>query len=284
MFWQSYKNTLKNLTRSPLFWAMVALVFFVLMYQVIVGYTGTLDLATGEMIVDTDPRYAMDEPTYHQLAGNVIGVHMMTYTMPCLVVICVMLILDRDYGDNFFEVERAGGVKPISYLMGRFAALGSVLIPIGAIASYLGFAYYYVTRGGLNGQGFGQMWGDITVRALRTYCFGSVPVVLFYLFLTYMAGSLLKSGLAGGMVGIGHLALMVIATQAAIRRFLPRIFDYLSTHGDTVGNPVMYWSFGDYQTYPFCSNAFVAIWTASMLGQATVCLIVSVLLIRKREI
>ncbi len=283
MFWQSYKNTLKNLARSPLFWVMVALVFGVAFYGAIAGIYTYTDITTGEIIPDTDPRFQLIEKLYVTLAGH-FDAHVMYYAMPCLIVCAAMLILERDYGDSFFEVERAGGVKPAGYLFGRFAALGSVLIPIGAIASYLEFVYYYVTRGGLSGQGFGQMWGDITVRALRTYCFGSAPVVLFYLFLTYMAGSLLKSGLAGGMVGIGHLALMVIARQAAIRRFLPRIFDYLSTHGDTVGNPVMYWSFGDYQTYPFCSNAFVAVWTACMLGQAAVCLIVSVLLTRKREI
>ncbi len=281
MFWQSYKNTLKNLTRSPLFWAMTALVLLVLINRVIGVSNGVLDLTTGEMIMDTDPRFVMPDTTYYQLANNTANCFL-GYALPCLIAVSVMLILNRDFGDSFFEIERAGGVKPEQYFGGRLAALASVHLLITAILLPLGFYWYYFSRGGL--PGLSNPFADSAVRLLRQYFLGTLPVILMYLGVAYLIGCLLKSGIAAAIGGCGMVLFHNLGGTYLFNR-MPKVYRffnptplqkhvYLSYYGTGRAD-------GAAQTF---TPAEMMIWLAVMLGFAAAGFAVAYLLTRKREV
>ena len=126
MLFQSYKTALRNLFRSPLFWLTVLLVTGVSIYMASTRSYTYYDEALNDVILDTDPRFILDFKTYVQHVSNTCGAKSMVYALPLFAVITSSLILMRDYGDKFFEIERAAGIKPSHYVWGRVAALITV--------------------------------------------------------------------------------------------------------------------------------------------------------------
>ncbi len=292
MFWQSYKNTLKNLIRTPLFWVLVALVFLNTLYFALKGYVSYYDASLGELIPDTDPRFVLTYTNYLQLCLNVIRGGIMTYTVPCLAVVSTMLILNRDFGDSFFEIERAGGVKPGQYFGGRLAALASVNMAVALTASFWGVHWYYFTRGGIFGMSLWRYWTDSTVRILRIFFFAAVPVILLYIGLTYLVGSLAGSGLWGAVAGIGCVFLFCMLTTLLSFR-MSSVFELCNTLSEKL---YFHWTVSDLdavrwrQLYELPRESVdfagyeVLIWTVVMAGAAAAFLAGSYLKTKKREI
>lgn len=156
---------------------------------------------------DRNPGFVMDQNIYRQLQGNVIWASVMPYVMPAFAVVSVLLVLNRDYGDGFFEIERAGGVKPWKYYLGRLTALVSVNGVVGLIAVFTGYHLYYFTRGGYPGLSLTQFFSESTVRILRMYVLMALPVLILFIGITYFTGSLLHNGFAGGVAGIAYVLL-----------------------------------------------------------------------------
>ena len=134
MFSSVYKTTLKNLFRSLIFWLAAAFVIGVTVYEFSKGHYGEYDHTLNEMIYDTDPRFVLSYIHYKSLMQNVCISDVMYYAMPIFTVISTVLVLNRDYGDQFFEIEKASGVKAITYTGGRLAALVTVNFALAAIA------------------------------------------------------------------------------------------------------------------------------------------------------
>ena len=59
-----YKTTLKNLSRSLIFWLMLALLIGFSLYEAFSGGHGYYSFEYKEMIWDTDPRYVLSEENY----------------------------------------------------------------------------------------------------------------------------------------------------------------------------------------------------------------------------
>ena len=126
MFFRTFRISLQNLFRSPLFWLTVLLVTGISIYEGQNLSYGYYDEALNETIMDTDPRYVLNFQTYVQHVSNTCGAQIMVYALPLFAVVTSSLILMRDYSDKFFEIERAAGIKPARYVWGRVAALLTV--------------------------------------------------------------------------------------------------------------------------------------------------------------
>ena len=102
MFFQSYKNVIRNLFRSPLFWLTVLLVTGISIYLASGRSYTYYDEALNDVIPDTDPRFVLDFKTYVQHVTNTCAAKSMIYALPLFAVVTSSLILMRDYGDKFF--------------------------------------------------------------------------------------------------------------------------------------------------------------------------------------
>ena len=118
MLLSSIKNTFKNTVRSVSFWLIVLTFALIAFYNVGSLSYSQYDLELKEYIYDTDPRFSLDYQGYIKQFCTVFDM-LMPYAVPLLAIVSTALIVFRDYGDNFFEIEKASGIKPIRYLSGR---------------------------------------------------------------------------------------------------------------------------------------------------------------------
>lgn len=205
MFQVTYKNSLKTLLRSKTFLLSILLVVFVAVYDAIGNQYAIFDMELMELIWDTDPRFVLSFDQYREHIQNACIAGIMWYALPLLAVISTALILSRDWGDRFFEIEKAAGKRPLSYVGARLSAIVSVNVVVMVFAMILSFYWYVISRGGVDGMGFFAMLGDSLPRILRFALFMGVPCVLMYVGLTYAVGNLLKNSIAGAVAGMGYI-------------------------------------------------------------------------------
>ena len=211
MFISTCKNTLKTLLRSPSFW-MVVLVgtVYAIYSEVVQGSYGYVDMETYEMIWDTDPRYILDFQSYIKLFANMtnfISTHIST--MVCAVSTAVILL--RDYGDRFFEIEKAAGLKTSAYVYGRFSTLTAVNVVYNfALLSTCLFGYV-ITRGGVDGMTPFATFTDAFVRLVLLELIICIPAILVSVAITYIIGALFNNGISAAAGGLMYsLVYMII--------------------------------------------------------------------------
>ena len=197
MFLSIYKTTIKNLLRSLMFWMAVGLVIGITFYECKNGVYSMYSYSYKEIIYDTDPRFVLELNQYKNLIGNVCISFVMYYAMPIFTVISTVLVLNRDYGDQFFEIEKAGGVRSWKYTGGRISALVTVNFALVFIACFLGVWLYLLTRVGPEGvykMETGELLWDSAKRLIRFIAFMPLPTTLFYISFTYFLGNIFKNG------------------------------------------------------------------------------------------
>ena len=168
MFISTCKNTVKTLFRSPSFWMVVLVGTVYAVYnEVIVSNYGYVDMATYEMIWDTDPRYILDFQSYIKLFANMSNVICMIPSA-LLCTVSTAVILMRDYGDRFFEIEKAAGMKPSAYVYGRFVSLTVINTAFHFILLNLCLFSYVITRSGVDGMTALNTFTDGFVRNILT--------------------------------------------------------------------------------------------------------------------
>ncbi len=224
MFFRTFRITLQNLFRSPLFWLTVLLVTGVTIYEGQNLSYGYYDEALNETIFDTDPRFVLNFQTYVQHVSNTCGAQIMVYALPLFAVITSALILMRDYGDKFFEIERAAGIKPARYVWGRAAALVTVNTVMTFVQCFLCFYWYVFTRGGVDGMDTMTMLGDSVIRLTRSTLLLSLPAVLFYATLTYGVGCLCKNWIPAAALSVAYSQLPLLMNYTVSVRLL-RIYE-----------------------------------------------------------
>lgn len=286
MFTQTFKTTLKNLVRSLLFWAALAIVIFVVIYYLTQSHQGYFDLTSGETITDLDPRYVMSYYTYLLLPMNFFRAGLMFYAMPVFTVISTLLVMNRSYGDGFFEIEKAGGVKPSVYFFGRFSALVTVNVAVSLIISVIGSLTYYCMRGGYDGfAAFGSFLYDYSARFFRLYIIAVIPAILLYMGLTYMIGSIFKSGFAGAVIGFGY-TLMTYLCNYQLRFRMPNFYNDFIT--PTSSPLYLYLSY--YKTVEIEDDTMIfnfvdtIVWLGIILGTSILCFAISYICTRRRKI
>lgn len=304
MFIKIYKTTIKRILRSPLFW-MALVVVAVLIFMNAHGemYGGVEGLSYG----DRDPEYVLGYHKYHEMMANLLR-HMMLYLIPCLCVVAVMTVVSGDYTDNFFEIERSGGVRSVSYFFGRILAILTVLLSITLIFSFFSVNYYFFTRGGIANftaqpDNFVEEWPlstlweyivDSTKVILRLVFGGQLPVIILFTSVTYALGVLFESGIIAGICGsvgtvlayLGALRYQWAFDSVIYKYFLPAKIGpylYLSRY-DTVFNSSKYNMPNGMNIYLSDNFDAVLVWLASMLGLSIVCIVISFVLTHKRKI
>lgn len=287
MFAKSYATTIKNLTRSLLFWIAFAFVIFAVIQRAMSVNYSHYDVNLGELIPDTDPRYILTYKFYIKKILNAPRVWVMLYAVPVFSVISTVLVLTRDYSDGFYEIEKAGGIKTSSYFFGRLSALVSVNLVTSLLALFVPFHLYYFTRGGIDE--FTTLWsyiGDSAVRLLRPYIFAVIPGIMVYIGLTYMFGSLFKSGFVGAVAGLGY-TLMTYLFSMPLQFRMPKIYNNFIS--PIPWNLYSYWGYYDTEwfTKKICNPFTVsqlALCMGILLGTAIFCFTVSYICTRRRKI
>lgn len=221
MFWTIYKTSIKNLLRSLLFWFALALLLGLSLHRAIEGGLNS-DYRTG---------YVMSFINYVQVPINVCKAWLVFYPLPIFTVISAALQLNRDYGDSFYEIERAGNIKPSCYLFGRLTALVTVNLIVALITMFAVFYCYTFTHGGVvKDMTWGSFVCDSFVRLMRCYICTVVPAILMYIGWTCMIGNLFKSGLAAAAGGLGYV-LLTYLFDYQLRFRMPDIYhDFLSPY------------------------------------------------------
>ena len=205
MFFKIYQTTFKNIYRSPIFWMMFAL-FGLIAWEVIAKPVyGYHSIELNEMINDTDPRYILGYGSYVQRVSNTMSSELLNYAMPLFTAITTVLVLNRDHGDNFFEIEKAAGLEPVKYVFARLLTIFTVNIVVVTIMAYFYLHLYVFTRGGVKDLGLWEYMADSTVRMMRMIVFRAVPTIVFYIGFTYCIGSMFKSGITAAISSIGYI-------------------------------------------------------------------------------
>lgn len=228
MFGSVYKNTCKNLLRSVTFWLTLAVLVFIAA-QATMKYIQQ-NAGAGNIYMDLGFELpvlnGMSGDTYRNLFNNVLVANFLMYAAPIFGVISTVLILNRDHGDRFFEIEKAAGLKSFPYTAGRIAALltvnGVILFVLSGILVYIRIAL----EGGVDGMSFGYMLIHSFSRLLMVNFFLGLPCLFFYIGLAYAVGSLFGHGIPSMVAGCGYV-LFYYAVYLLYRfRFASDYFSY----------------------------------------------------------
>lgn len=210
--------TLKTIVRSATFWLMLAVLLAVTVGGVWEGYFNG-DRADGIVITVQN---------YVQVVSNCGAGTLLIFCMPLFAIVTVTIIQSRDYGDRFFEIEKAAGQKPSRYVFVRFLTLivlnAAVLILFHAICLHL----YIGTRGGVEGMTIGEYLADAAVRQLRFDLAVGVPCIVFYIGIAFLFGSLFASKAAGAAGAIGYLVVYNVTDLFFRWEMGEFFFDYLA--------------------------------------------------------
>lgn len=218
MFYKTFTTTIKNLIRSASFLLVFAIFVVITIYGA----------AEGFYIGDDAPDMVLKYNDFIECVTNSIVAKLLMYSAPIFTVITVVLVLHRDYGDSFFEIEKAAGISPFRYLAGRLTALAFVNFVVLVFMNMLCLHYYVITRGGVDGMSVGSYLWESTIRLLRVDIFVGMPSLLFYIGLTYCVGALFKNGIPAAIISMGY-AIMYYASYLMFRRRIAEVyFEYLS--------------------------------------------------------
>lgn len=286
MFRQTYKATIRNLFRSGLFWLIIAIFLGIVIYNAMNPFTGysKTNPVTGAVknVMDTSPEYVLGYDGYIQVIWNAVCAHVMYYALPCITVLSTVLILNRDYGDNFYEIEKSSGIRTTAYLLGRITALITVNFTLVIIASFIAFHSYIISRGGLSIMGTMYYITDSSIRLMRIIVLVAFPNILFYIGATYLLGCVFKSGLYSSILSMGYV--MFYAFQGYyMKGLIPQSYiDYFSPLPQKLTR-YLYW----YDTFaaPKLSGSQQDATLAFLFQPAVflITLITSYILIRKRN-
>ena len=223
MFFATYKTTLKTLVRSFLLWLVVGVALFIVMsnaMSVNVSYTEVENGLPVKQVLDTDPEFILTHSSSIQTYVNGTVCWIMLYVIPVFCVVSAMTILSREFTDNFYEIQKSNGAKPCSNLASKLLAILTVNIIVYLLLTYISINYYYFSRGGVAELTITEHLVDNITRITRMFITSALPAILFYTLLTYMLGSMLKSGFAAGALGSGYV-LFVYCAEGALRSKLP---------------------------------------------------------------
>ncbi len=199
MFRKTYSNTIKNLFRSPIFWMILVLTLLNTFIRSKLGF----------QVGDDSEDFTVSYFLYLKLIPNALCLWTMSYGIPLFAIISTMLAVNGDYKNGFFEIEKAGGVKPVTYFTGRLCAIISVNFIVLTITSYFAVYSYCITRG-LDGLTVNEFIADSVIRIFRLIITCELPILLFYIGLSYMVTAIFKNGRMGVLAGSIYAIVMYV--------------------------------------------------------------------------
>lgn len=284
MFYAVFRNTVKSLLRSWIFW----IAFMVFAVVALPSVWERPEVAAGhEYLLPT----SLSIRLYYQHVGNLFQASFLSYALPVFTVISTVLVLNRDYGDQFFEIEKAADIKPMPYLMGRLSAVISLQMLVVLVLSGLLLHAYVIGWGGVEEMPLGTYLLDSTTQVVRWMIAAVLPCILFCVGLTFMIGSIFRSGFAAALGGFGnvilYLALRLYYVPLVMQKgfLLAKVyFHYLSYRPNMLTDYLV--------TFEFGGDGLIV---RTSLGEALICIgllgsffaifsVVSYWRIRKREV
>lgn len=194
MFKTIVVTTNRNLFRSITFRLSLIILSVVAIVTALRGFHGTYDMSLNELIMDTDPRYVLKYDIFIQWLNNSVT-SLLLYIVPFFSIIATVIILIRDYKDDFFEIEKAAGIKPFQYIFVRLLTLISIIYILSAVMNYFQVNLYVYTRGGVQGMDMKDYLVESFVRLTRIEFTRILPCITFYVCLTYLFGSFSRSAI-----------------------------------------------------------------------------------------
>ncbi len=288
MFRKTYVSALRTIVRSPLTWGAIALFLGIGIYNQIVVHYGIIDMNTLEMIPDTDPGFVMTFKFYIQEIRNCAwSMSLMLFTAPALCVITSGVVLSRDWRDNFFEVDRAGGVAPRKYFFGRYTAVVSFVTAVSLFGNVIFLHLYFLVRRGVENMTFGRYLADSTFRVVRLFFTAVFPGLLVFVGITFLAANLMRNGIAGMITGLSYVVLTVAARVYLNYRLPSFVTNYLLP---SPFNLYMYWAefdmtwFTDEAASLFFTKGEALTCLLCLYSISAVCLALSFLCVKKRRV
>lgn len=218
MFTTTYKNTFKTLLRTKTFW----LCLFVMLIVAVQGALG------GYYVGDDEPGTVLSYNDYIQVISNSCITTLLQYAMPIFAIITVALIINRDYGDRLFEIEKSTGMKPSRYVLGRISAL---LTLNGAAVTLLHFICLYTylsTRGWVKGMTWMECVAESLPRVLRIDVFVAIPCIAFYLGVALLVGNVFRSGIAATVIASSYALAYYVFNLILRHKIGATYFNYFS--------------------------------------------------------
>lgn len=293
MFRATFRSTIKSVLRSVTFWLLLAMFLVILVrygIQQVQVYWDTAESVQNAM-QSLDPDYMMPEQisfqAYVSEVDNLVHAGSLIYPLALLVIITTVLVLNRDYGDQFYEIEKAAGMKPSVYLLGRLSAITAVAFIVQWVTSFAILQVCVFGKGGVEEMSFLQYLGDALFRLTRTNLCAALPYILFYVGITYFLGTLFKNGIAAASGGfIYAIAFFVINLLYRHEQALEFYTEYLAPMPNKLRHFIAYWGLENEQQMfarfgTSLGKALVCV--AFLVGVGAVCSLFSYLLIRRRE-
>lgn len=289
MFFATFRSTTKSFLRSVTFWLLLAMFLVVLVrygvQQVQLYWEGA------EFVNEYVPDYELPEhitfQAYVSEVDNLVHAGSLIYPLALLVIITTVLVLNRDYGDQFFEIEKAAGMKPSVYLLGRLSAVAVATFVIQWVVSFAILQVCVFGKGGVEEMSLFQYLGDSLFRLTRTNLCIALPHILFYVGITYFLGTLFKNGIAAAGGGFLYaIAFFVINLLYRHEQTLEFYTEYLSPMPGKLRHFIAYWGLENEQQMfarfgTSLGKALACI--AFLAGVGAVCSIIAYARIRKRE-
>lgn len=283
MFLISTKNTFKTIIRSASFWLIIAVFILIAFYSVSSLSYSYYDLDLKEYIYDTDPRFSLDYQGYIKQFCTVFD-SLMPYAVPLLSIVTTALIALRDYGDNFFEIEKASGIKHFRYITGRLGTLIFINMTITAIVAIVMLHTIVLPRNGYTGSSY---WVESWLRIMQNVLARALPCICFYVALAYSLCTIVKNALLSSALCLGCM----IACYAADLLSVSNTGIFLEYLTPTGSNKVIYYLYYndtewfDWMLETFDTSLIEAVACITLLiGTSLLFSLISYLRIRKRTI
>lgn len=276
MFISTYKVTLKNLIRSKTFWLVLVVLLINTIHESLEGFYAD----------DDSPEMLLSFAEYIPCIVNSCCSHFLMYAMPVFTIITTVLVVNRDYGDHFYEIEKASGLKPSKYLLGRICALITINFIALFVMNLTDIHLYVFTRGGLTDIGIWNYLADSFIRVFRTDLFVAMPCLIFYISTTYFVGTLFKNGIVAAIAGFGYTMFFYVSFLMYRFRIAAEYFDYFSPVPWKLRRYFHFYDtewFEDMIKTANTSLTDAAICITFLIGVGVLCSVASYLLIRKRS-
>ncbi len=259
MFFSTFKNTLKTLFRSVTFWLVLGVLFLYMLDNELRYF---MRWAPGFVPETLD--YVAYRAGY--LTGAFAG--QLREAIPFVSIVLALLILNRDYNDNFYEIENAANVKPLTYFLGRMFGIAAAFQCIHYLIAEVMTNISVIRWGGVEGMSIGSYLLDVISGGLLHEITEVLPCVLLYASMTYAFAALFRNNFVGGIVGFLHFISY---------RFLPNSWDLNGIWRTVVEFYIDYMSQAprmllDYIKYYTIAKEDYYSWGASTLGEAALAL------------
>lgn len=221
MYVATFRNTVKTLFRSVTFWLVFAV------FAVILIRYGVIDHVKAAPGYELPPQINYNQ--YASVVDNTVHAGSLVYPLAILVVITTVLVLNRDYGDSFYEIEKAAGVSPARYLFGRLSAIVSITFVAQWVLTFIALHMCVFKRGGVEGLSMLQYIGDSFFRLTRTNLCTALPQILFYVGITYLIGTIFKNGIVAAVGGFTNAIVFYVIYYVFGNELWPKTYlDYFS--------------------------------------------------------